>query len=40
MGWTGKNGNCAVLYRDYGVIWIMGWEVATGTVDTAGWAMI
>lgn len=40
MLWTGKDGNCSVLYRDHWLIWIMGCEVATGTVYTAGWPML
>ncbi|SEO75028.1 hypothetical protein SAMN05216388_101832 [Halorientalis persicus] len=40
MLWTGKDRNCSVLYRNHRLIWIMGCEVATRTVDTAGWPMI
>jgi hypothetical protein len=40
MLWTGKDCNCSILYRNYRLIWIMGCEVATRTVDTAGWPMI
>jgi hypothetical protein len=40
MVWTGEDGNCAVLDRDHGLIWIIGCKMATRTVDTAGWAMV
>jgi hypothetical protein len=40
MLWTGNDCHCSVLYRNDRLIWIMGCEVATRTVDTAGWSMI
>ena len=40
MLWAGKDSNCAVLNGDHGLIWIIRCEVATGSVDTAGWPMV
>jgi hypothetical protein len=37
---TGKDRNRSILHRDHRLTWIMGCEVATGTVDTAGWPMV
>jgi hypothetical protein len=36
---TRKDGSCSILNRDQGLARIVGREVATGTIDTAGWSV-